>query len=188
MFDVLSSFRLREDEPGREGSDDRREPDEICGRGECDGNDDRIDGQCAPRLHVANQTHEEGSQPDTCRKSHGQEDDRLCEQPPDRREGDAASLGNGGHDAEDDQAENVVHNGSPKDDPGTGILQPPEVRQHAGRDTDARCGQSGPDKHGHDRRIAKRVHDAVARGEPRYDADRRDERRLRPRAQQVAEI
>jgi len=99
-----------------------------------------------------------------------------------------AGDGDARDDREGDQAEDVVHDRGTEHHAGGGVLEPAEVREHAGGDAHAGGRQRGADEDGHETGMTEPAHEAEADREGHDDADQRDDDRLGPSLQEPCEI
>ena len=77
---------------------------------------------------------------------------------------------------------------APENDLALGLLQAIEIRQHAGRNADARRREGRPDHDGDEVVEPEQPTDAVAERERQRDADDRDRRRRAADLQQLAQV
>jgi hypothetical protein len=129
-----------------------------------------------------------GGQTNTHQDRDQQEHQGLRRQHGHRGDRHAAGLGDAGHDSQDDEAQDVIHDGRPEDHLYGGIMKTTKVSEHTRRDADAGGGEGGSDEHSHKGVVSEPVHDAVSNCEWDGDADQCHERGLRTRPQQVMDV
>jgi hypothetical protein len=167
-----AEVHVLEDEAGREGADDRREPDAVGEPREPEAAGEPEGQEYVARAEERAEAEQAWRQPQPDDHGTGEEQRRLGDDPGDRsvREGRAAGGGadRSGDHRKDHQPQDVVHHRGPQDDARLPRLRAAEILQHPGGDPDARGAQ---------RRAQEGVQErSCVRQEPRPDQPAEQER------------
>ncbi len=174
LFDGMALLRLVENQSGGEGTDNHRRAGETGRGGQREGEGQRQRTGRSTDLKPGDGREEPRCDQPPDQQCHNQKAHRHAARSQGTRGGHDSALGEGRHDREDDQANDIVEYGRTEDGASFGAIEFAEVAEDARRDADGGSRQRRRTDHCRQHRQAERRRHGKAGGKRKHDADRTD--------------